>query len=75
MIVAQELHFGLALRRSIHRKRGTDMAEDKRNRDQEQGGNQSSQDRKRRDRKPSGGSMESPDSSRTRREDEEEPQE
>ncbi|HUQ53325.1 MAG TPA: hypothetical protein VM692_13950 [Gammaproteobacteria bacterium] len=49
------------------------MAEDKRNRgDQQQGGNQS-QDRQRgnKDRKP-GGSMESPDSSRTPQQDDEE---
>ena len=54
------------------------MAEDKRNRgDQQQGGNQST-DRQRgnRDRKPGGGSMESPDSgSRTPKQDEEDQQE
>jgi len=47
------------------------MADDKR-KDQEQGGNQGGQD-KRRDRKPgSGGTMEPPDSGRTRRPDEQE---
>jgi len=49
------------------------MADDKRNRgDQQQGGNQDKdRQRQQRDRKPSGGSMESPESGgRTRREDE-----
>jgi hypothetical protein len=52
------------------------MADDKRNRDQQQGGNESSTDRQRnKDRKPGSGSMESPESTGTRRKENEEPQE
>jgi hypothetical protein len=53
------------------------MADDKRNRgDQQQGGNQDRDRQRQRDRKPSGGSMDSPGSgSPTRRDDEPEQQE
>jgi hypothetical protein len=52
------------------------MADDKRNREQQSGSGDQRQDRQRnRDRKPSRGSMESPESTPTRREDEQEPQE
>ena len=53
------------------------MAEDKRNRgDQQQGGNPNQQDRQRsnRDRKPGGGSMESPGSTETPSQDDEDQQ-
>ena len=52
------------------------MPDDKRNRpDQQPGGDQGPDRQRNRDRKPGGGSMESPESTRTRREDEQEPQE
>ena len=53
------------------------MADDKRNRgDQQQGGTQGTPDRQRnKDRKPGSGSMESPESGRTRTEEDEEQQE
>ena len=56
--------------------RGSDMADDKRNRgDQQQGGNQDRDRQRQKDRKPSGG-MESPDSGgRTRRDEDPEQQE
>ncbi len=51
------------------------MADDKRNRgDQQPPAGDQAPDRQR-DRKPGGGSIESPESTRTRREDEQEPQE
>jgi hypothetical protein len=51
------------------------MADDKRNRgDQQQGGNEGTDRQRQRDRKPGGGSMESPESTPTRREDEPEQQ-
>ena len=58
-------------------QRGTDMADDKRNRgDQQQGGNQDRDRQRQRDRKPSGGSMESPESGgRPRRDEDTEQQE
>jgi hypothetical protein len=70
------LHFALAFsNESPKGKRGTHMADDKR-KDQQQGGNQGGQDRQRPERKPGGGgSMDSPDSGRTRRQDEPEQQE
>ena len=53
------------------------MADDKRNRgDQQQGGNQDRDRQRQRDRKPSGGSMESPESGgRPRRDEDTEQQE
>ena len=52
------------------------MADDKRNRgDQQHGGNQGPDRQRNRDRKPGSGSMESPGEPRRAAEDEEEPQE
>jgi len=52
------------------------MADDKRNRgDQPQGDNQGQDRQRSRDRKPGSGSIESPESPPTRREEEKEPQE
>lgn len=51
------------------------MADDKRNREQPSGGDQKQDRQRNRDRKPGGGSMESPESTPTRREDEQTPQE
>jgi hypothetical protein len=53
------------------------MADDKRNRGDQQptGGDQGTDRQRNKDRKPGSGSMESPESTRTRREDEQEPQE
>ena len=53
------------------------MAEDKRNRgDQQQGGNQDRDRQRQRDRKPGSGGMESPDSTgRTQRPEDQEPKE
>ncbi len=52
------------------------MADEKRNPDQQQGGNEGPDRRRQRDRKPgSGGAMESPGSTPTRREDDRDEQE
>jgi hypothetical protein len=52
------------------------MPDDKRNRtDRQPGGEPGTERQRNRDRKPSGGSMESPESTRTRKEDEQESQE
>jgi len=53
------------------------MADDKRNRGDQQppAGDQGPDRQRNRDRKPGGGSIESPESTRPRREDEQEPQE
>jgi hypothetical protein len=51
------------------------MAEDKRNRDQEQGGNQGQDRDRRKDRKPGSGNMETPGSGRNPQQDEDQPQE
>jgi hypothetical protein len=48
------------------------MADDKPKRDQQSGGDQSQDRQRNRNRKPSAGSMESPQSTPTRREDEQE---
>ena len=52
------------------------MADDKRNRgDQQQGGTQGTDRQRDKDRKPGGGSMESPGSTRTQKKEDEEQQE
>lgn len=51
------------------------MADDKRTREQQSGGDESQDRQRNRNRKPSAGSMESPESTPTRRQDEQEPQE